>query len=112
IVEGVAGSGEEFMQGRRPPQPLPSRVVEAVRDTYERGIEAFGAVRFEWVYDGAAVWVVQLHRGTTGSLGRTIYPGEATFIHRFQVDEGLEALRSLIERIEPGEGIVLVGNVG
>jgi hypothetical protein len=112
IVEGVAGSGEEFMQGRRPPQPLPSRVVEDVNDTYARGTEAFGAVRFEWVHDGAAVWVVQLHRGTTGSLGRTIYPGEAEFVHGFQVDEGLEALRSLIDRVEPGEGITLIGNVG
>ena len=112
IVEGVAGSGEEFMQGRVPPQPLPARIVEDVRATHTRAAEVLGAARFEWVHDGASVWIVQLHRGTTVTHGRTIYPGEADFVHTFRVDDGLEALRSLVERVEPGEGIVLVGNVG
>lgn len=112
VVEGVAGFGEAFMQGNVPPQPLPAPVVEAVRATYDAAAEWLGPVRFEWVHDGTSVWIVQLHHGATHTSGRTVHPGTAAVEHYFPVEQGLEALRELIGQIEPGEGIVLLGNVG
>ncbi|MFN2587013.1 MAG: hypothetical protein ABR613_02685 [Actinomycetota bacterium] len=54
-----------------------------------------------------------MHRGSTGSSGRTIFPGDAPRFHEFDVREGIAALRDLAGRVEgTGEGIVLVGGVG
>jgi hypothetical protein len=113
VVEGVAGTGEGFMQGRVPPQPLPQKIVVDIQSIHRVAAERLGPVRFEWVHDGTTAWVIQLHRGATPTAGRVIYPGEPAFEHRFQVEEGLEALRALIEQLEgTGEGVVLVGRVG
>lgn len=113
LVEGVPGTGEDFMQGRVAPQPLPQNVSRDILSTYDRASERLGPVRLEWVHDGRTMWVVQLHRGTSATVGRVIYPGEPTVEHRFPVVKGLEALRSLIQRIEgTGEGIVLIGEIG
>lgn len=113
LIEGVAGQGDRFMTGHRPPEPLPGEVESAVRDLYARAAGRLGAVRFEWVYDGKTVWVLQLHRGVSASSGRVVYPGDAERFHVFPVAEGIEALRSLIGRVQgTGEGIVLAGRVG
>ena len=113
VVEGVVGTGEDFMQGRVPPQSLPRRVVLDIQSIHRVGAERLGPVRFEWVHDGSTAWVIQLHRGATSTVGPVIYPGDPLSEHRFHVGEGLEALRALIERVEgTGEGIVLVGRVG
>jgi hypothetical protein len=112
VVEGVAGSGDRFMQGAVGPQPLPSEIVADVETTYAAAAEHLGPVRFEWVHDGSVVWIVQLHKGATAATARTIYPGEAAVEHRFPIERGLEALRALIDGLGPGEGVVLIGNVG
>jgi hypothetical protein len=113
IIEGVTGTGEQFMQGSVPPQRLPSKIVEDVRETLALANQELGPARLEWVHDGSAVWVVQLHSGATATVGQVIYPGHAAVEHRFPVDHGLEALRDLVARLDgTGEGIVLVGGVG
>ena len=113
LIEGVAGTGDAFMTGRQAPETLPAEVRSALLATYRQAAGTLGPVRFEWVHDGRQVWVVQLHRGASASVGRTIYPGTASRYHRFAVDQGLEALRSLIGQVEGrDEGIVLVGRVG
>jgi hypothetical protein len=113
VVEGVAGLGDEFMLGIRPPQELPDWVLSDVRAVHSAASTQLGPVRMEWVHDGRAVWIVQLHRGRTASAGRVVYPGEAHVEHRFRVGDGLEALRSLVSQVEgTGDGIVLVGSVG
>lgn len=113
IVEGVAGTGEAFMQGRTPPQPLPTHIVSDVRKIHDRTSARLGPIRFEWVHDGSIAWIIQLHRGITSTAGRVVYPGEATSEHRFPVENGLEALRKLVKRVEgTGRGVVLQGNVG
>ena len=111
VIQGVGGYGEDFMLGRAL-SDLPAEIEYSVRDIYDRVAELLGPVGFEWVHDGNTVWLVQLHKGATRSLGNTVYPGEATFSHRFDVTEGIDALRELIKRTRSHEGIVLIGRVG
>lgn len=111
LIQGVRGYGDQFMLGRVI-DDLPENVLEAVRDLYRQAANALGPIRFEWVYDGSAAWLVQLHQGATSSLGNTIYPGEASVFHRFDVTDGIEALRGLISHTNSDEGIVLVGRAG
>jgi hypothetical protein len=111
LIQGVEGYGDEFMLGRAI-DDLPEIILGAVRDLYQQAANALGPVRFEWVYDGSAVWLVQLHQGATTSLGNTIYPGGASVFHRFDVAKGIEALRALIAHTNADEGIVLVGKAG
>jgi hypothetical protein len=113
IIEGVAGVGDEFMQGRIAPEQLPTPLLNEVRRVRDALSPQLGAVRFEWAYDGERVWVLQLHRGATSSTGNTVYPGTPESERRFSTEDGLEALRQLIEEIDaPREGIVLVGDIG
>ncbi|HVT17711.1 MAG TPA: hypothetical protein VHQ90_16225 [Thermoanaerobaculia bacterium] len=113
LIEGVAGQGDEFMVGRQAPESLPRQLVDALLEVYRQASARLGPVRFEWVYDGAAVWVVQLHKGSNVSTRRTVYPGEAPGYRPFRVGDGIEALRALIAEVQgSGEGIALIGRVG
>ena len=113
IIEGVPGTGEAFMQGQRPPLPLPPQVLHDVQDMFTAATKRLGPVRFEWVHDGKVAWCVQLHRGSVATRGQVLYPGEPKLEHRFPIEKGLGELRSLVERLEGrDEGIVLVGRVG
>jgi hypothetical protein len=113
ILEGVRGSGEQFMLGRAAPERIPDSVSGAVLDLYTQARAELGPVRFEWAYDGRRAWILQLHRGVSATSQRTIYSGEAQVYHRFDVARGIEALRELVGEIEgTGEGVVLVGNIG
>ncbi len=112
IIEGVSGMGEEFMLGQAKGK-LPAEVVAAVTVIHDSLKTQLGPVRFEWVYDGAKVWVVQLHRGMTLSSEGVICPGDPARFHDFAVENGLEKLRELIEKVlTTHEGIILIGDVG
>jgi hypothetical protein len=113
LIEGVAGTGEEFMQGEAAPMELPPSVTDDVRALAQCATDALGPVRFEWAHDGNQPWIVQLHRSAVARGGQTIYPGEAAVEHRFDVDQGLEALRRLAARLKDSDAaVVLVGRVG
>lgn len=113
VIEGVAGRGDDFMLGRQAPEELPPEVTSSLRSLYRRISGLLGPVRFEWAHDGARPWVLQLHRGATSSMGRTVFPGDAVRYHSFPTASGIDALRALIARVQgTGEGIVLVGHVG
>jgi len=111
IIQGVEGYGDNFMLGRDI-DDVPNDIQEAVRALYQRAANLLGPVRFEWVHDREMAWLVQMHKGATASLGATIFPGEASLYHRFDVTKGIDALRELIGRTSSNEGIVLVGRVG
>ncbi|HKB67182.1 MAG TPA: hypothetical protein VKC61_15110 [Pyrinomonadaceae bacterium] len=110
-IEGVPGYGDDFMLGRTTGE-VPRSVRDSVLHLYHAAATHLGPVRFEWVYDGEKTWIVQLHKGATASLGNVIYPGEPTSFHRFEVKEGIENLRKLIQRIKKDEGIVIAGEIG
>jgi hypothetical protein len=113
-IEGVAGYGDSFMKGEAAPERLPDAVIDRVTSVFEAAVHRLGPVRFEWVMDDQSIWVVQLHRGATATSGRTIYPGTPSVEHRFEVRQGLEALRELVGRLPAGKnhGVVLIGSVG
>jgi len=112
LVEGVPGSGEDFMLARAAPAPLPDRVLRDVRELGAGAAAALGPVRFEWAHDGADAWVVQLHLATTATTGTTIHPGTPSRWRRFDPSLGLEHLRRLIATVAPDEGIEIAGDVG
>jgi hypothetical protein len=112
IVEGTKGSGEGFMQGSVNPQTLPDVVATAVAATHAELRRLLGSVRFEWVFDGAKAWVVQLHIGASQSLGSALVPGDAANWIDFDVTDGLEALRQLVASLAQDTGIYLNGSVG
>jgi len=113
IVEGVSGHGDDFMIGRRGPEALPKQIISDVLTAYRRATDNLGPVRFEWVHDGKAAWIVQLHKGVGSSVGRVLFPGNSTRDHYFDVRNGIDALRRLIEQVSGTDGgIVLVGHIG
>ena len=114
LIEGVSGAGDAFMVGRVAPELLPDSVVTRVRTESDRLRNRLGPLRLEWVLDDVGnLWVVQLHRERHEASGTMIYPGTPSGFRRFDVAEGLEALRKLVADVaRTGEGIVLVGRVG
>jgi hypothetical protein len=112
VVEGKAGEGDTFMKGASRPEELPKEVLRSVESTYNRACVLLGPVRFEWVFDGDTVWVVQLHRGATMTTASVVVPGEAANWVEFDVERGLEQLRETISSLDSGAGLVLRGEVG
>jgi hypothetical protein len=112
VIEGKEGEGDTFMQGLAKPEQLPEEVLSTVAALHTRASTMLGPVRLEWAYDKKSAWVLQLHRGATQSIGNVIVPGEADHWVAFDVDEGLEMLRSTIASLESGAGLILRGEVG
>jgi len=113
IIEGKSGTGDGFMVGEQPSEELPEYIRHVVGETYRQAASRLGPVRFEWVYDGTHVWVVQLHRGKSTSTSNVIYPGEVeTRYIDYDASLGIEGLRELIAAHVTGTGITLHGNVG
>lgn len=113
IIEGVAGFGDKFMQGDDKPTDLPLRIKKAIKLTYQHLSDIIGPVRFEWAFDGHKVWILQLHKGTSESSGRIIYPGTTNNWKTFNVDQGLAALRHLVaDAATDNFGIKVIGNIG
>jgi hypothetical protein len=112
LVEGVAGSGEDFMLARSAPGPLPGQVLEDVRRVGAEAAAALGPVHFEWAHDGRTAWVVQLHLATTTATPTTIHPGSPSRWHRFDPSLGLDRLRDLIATVDGDEGIEITAPIG
>lgn len=112
VIEGRSGSGDAYMLGALPPEPLPDEVIAAVTHSYDELAAVLGPVRFEWVHDGKALWIVQLHVGATTTAGRTIVAGEPAAWVEFDIEEGLEALRLFTENLPSDTGVKLLGHVG
>lgn len=112
LVEGVAGNGDKFMLGSSAPVPLPDSVVAQVRAVCAALRARLGPVRIEWAYDGASVWVLQLHRAPE-LAPNTISPGDADNWLEYDPQSGLDALRRLISQASAtNSGILVVRPVG
>lgn len=111
-VEGVTGWGDEFMLGTRPPEPLPTHITAEVRSILEEAWHLLGVGAIEWAHDGRRAWVLQLHQGRDRGHGQVIVPGSPGTEVSFDVSEGLESLRALVENLSGDVGVVLEGQVG
>ena len=113
LVEGVRGRGDAFMLGKAEPLSLPDNVRRSVIELFSLAAAHLGPVELEWVFDGAQAWIVQIHQANATAAADAIFPGEAETFVRFDVQDGLDALRSLIPQlVKRHQGLVLVGNVG
>lgn len=112
IFEGIAGEGDAFMLGKKSPERIPHSILEEIAETYRSARRKLGPVRFEWVHDGAQVWIVQLHRGGTSSVAATLVPGEASRWEVFEASKGLEELRRLIHSLPGDVGVRIKGEIG
>ena len=113
-VEGVAGRGDEYMQGSQGSQRLPPDVVRDVRDLAERASWVLGPVRMEFVHDGTTAWVVQLHLTSSKYRPGIINPGvpENGWLE-FDPASGLAELRDLIAVAQrEGRGVRVIAPVG
>jgi hypothetical protein len=113
VVEGVERAGDEFMLGRQAPEPLPSDVRGEVRELHDALASRVGSVHMEWAHDGSSVWLLQLRQVAPLANSSVIVPGKADRFRRFDVADGLEALRGEVEHARQlDEGIEVVGDVG
>lgn len=111
VLEGLAGEGDLFMLGERQSEKLPNHVCEAVIDTYAAAARALGPVRFEWVFDGSVVWIVQMHLGATVSLPDAIVPGEADDWFELDARVPLAELRRIVSELPDRTGLRFIGEV-
>lgn len=113
-IEGVAGSGEAFMQGKQRPERLPDQVVKDIRKLAAQARRTLGPVRLEFAHDGQRAWVVQLHLSAHRYRPGVINPGtpENGWL-QFDPSDGLETLNELIVRAKAeGRGVNVVAPVG
>jgi hypothetical protein len=64
------------------------------------------------VHDGERAWIVQLHRGGTGTTEQVVVPGDAEEWVRFEVSAGIEHLRRLLDSLDEGVGVTVIGEIG
>lgn len=112
VIEGIKGAGDRFMIGQADAEQLPAHVVSAVHGLHIELRSIVGSTRFEWVFDGNNIWIVQLHSGASISGGGYIVPGDAAEWIEFDVSAGLEALRVLVASLGPDTGIMLDRRIG
>ena len=113
IIEGRSGRGDAFMVGEARAEPLPRQVRHEVTEAHRRIAERLHAVKFEWVWDGRSLWIVQLHRRPKGVSRAVVYSGTPAKYVTFRSEEGLEKLRDLVKEIaDQDTGVILVGEVG
>ena len=112
LVEGLRGEGDGLMLGRDHPEDLPEGIAARIETVYASLFSALGPVRFEWVYDGDAVWIVQLHRGATQTSQTVLVPGEADRWLSFEAASGLEALRAFLKDMPADAGVTIEGEIG
>ncbi|WP_043352958.1 hypothetical protein, partial [Methylobacterium sp. B1] len=111
VIEGRSGEGDRLMLGELPPEALPEAVRAAVQTAYLTVASVLGPVRFEWVHDGARLWIVQLHVGATATLPSALVPGEASNWVELDAATPLHDLRRRLQGLPPDTGLRLVGVV-
>ncbi|MGL5228176.1 MAG: hypothetical protein ACRC77_08310 [Bacteroidales bacterium] len=116
IIEGVKGKGDSFMVGEMGCMDIPVPVINEVKclhNKIRRYYSILGSVTIEWVYDGNKVWIVQMNQIKVNSTKSIIVDGDPLYYEKFDIKDGLDALRSKIKSVlNKNIGIELVGNVG
>lgn len=116
VIEGVKGTGDQFMLGETVKREVPKNIKDKLSTTIDK-LKSFhdliGDISIEWVYDGEKVWIVQLNQLNNSGSGNVIVQGKPDRYDQFDVKAGLEALRDAIKSLKnENVGIELIGNVG
>jgi hypothetical protein len=113
LVEGVRGRGDAFMLGQ-PTDAVPDGVKLDVAELVHQAEACFGSVELEWVHNGTSAWLLQVHPRPTPTVERGVLsPGNADRWLDFDPKDGLDALRSLVQRAkEIGAGVRVIRPVG
>jgi hypothetical protein len=111
VIGGVRGEGDAFMVGASDATDLPTEVLSSVSDAHRQACDLLGPVDFEWVFDGALVWTVQvnksLSRGEEREGDRSV--DWVDFDYRAgRLEEFRQFVRSLAGH---NTGVRVVGNV-
>ena len=114
-IEGVNGTGDEFMLGNSQSINLPDFIISRVKDICKTfSTELNSPVKIEWGYTKDTIWIFQLHKKDKAELNsKWIVKGEPKYWYDFNVNDGLEKLRELISRINSNEeGVKIHGYIG
>lgn len=116
IIEGVSGKGDSFMVGVKSSMIIPEMIykkLKRINNKFRSFYDLIGEVSIEWAFDGTDVWIIQLNQLKKCARNNVIVSGNPRHYKEFDVLDGLEALRTLIRKIEKDNiGIVLKGDVG
>lgn len=116
VIEGVLGKGDLFMIGKESPNKLPDDLYQKLKSVNNKircHYNLLGDVSYEWVYDGVNIWVVQLNQIKENSNKNVIVQGNPIEYKVFNVSNGLDSLRELIQEIKHKNiGVILKGNIG
>lgn len=112
-VEGVAGKGDLFMLGRRPPEALPSYVNDDVQGLASRLRGDLGDIRLEWAHDGDQAWILQVHIAEPNTRADVLSLGNPSRWLEFDPEDGLETLREMVIYAQKTDaGIKVIRPVG
>lgn len=109
LIEGVAGSGESYMLGRRVPEHIPKPVERNVRLMADQIFAAFGASRFEWAFDGDQTWLLQVNQKFVEDRSPIEVEVEGKKYVDFDPTEGLERLAEVIIVAKEADATVRLG---
>lgn len=121
IVEGVEGTGEDFMVGKKEVESLPKSIIDKVIRTllelrldFEKNGIINTTFSIEWGIVDRTVIIFQFNFIEDDSNEDWIVEpknGDTTYID-YNVERGLEEFRDLTSKIKEGQGINLIGNIG
>jgi hypothetical protein len=110
-IRGVVGEGGTFMLGEQKDEKLPQKIVKAVRETYEFAHHVVGPSGLEWVFDGNAVWVVQLNQADSQKRQVSLDKNIEWVEFHFSKGKLEDFRRKVMELRGSGIGIAVIGGV-
>lgn len=102
IIEGVEGTGENFMLGSQDRCELPEIIKMKIERIFYRLKEKIGIIQFEWVCDfNETIWIVQLHKPKHFSKNEIIVvPPEVTNYIDVNTENGIGNLKDIIDYMQ------------
>ena len=99
------------MLGEQKDEKLPQKIVKAVRETYEFTHHFVGPSGVEWVFDGNAVWVVQLNQADSQKQQVSFDNNIEWVEFHFSKGKLEDFRRKVMELRGSSKGIIIIGGV-
>jgi len=112
-LRALSASERNSCWAKQAPTDIPDAVTESVKQAHSVLISKIGSARAEWAFDGAEPWILQMQPEDALSEGMTIVAGNPEREVDFDVAEGLNGLRELVNLLaDKSVGIRLKGSIG